>query len=108
MTILADGREVRDVVLPLSAPLTGQAKVAVTGTAVPLGAGVLFNGVLVKAATSNVGTILIGTSAVTVTVGGAGNGYPLAPGDTVVFAAGNLSQVFINGTANDYVSFAGN
>jgi hypothetical protein len=96
------------VTTPISGPLTGQVAIATTGTALALGSATLANGVIVKAASTNAATILVGPSGVTNTNNGTGNGYPLAPGEAISFAAANLNQVFINGTAADFVSFAGN
>ena len=92
----------------LAAPFTGQVKIAVTSTAVVLGSHTFSNGVIVKASSQNTASILIGPSGVTTTNDGTGNGYPLVPGEAISIAAANLSQIFINGTAGDFVSFIGN
>lgn len=94
---------------PLSlSPITGQVKVVTTGTAVVLGSSqVLINGVIVSAKGINTQSITLGTATVTNTVDGTGNGYILAPGASISFAVSNINQIWINGTANDLVSYAG-
>jgi len=96
------------VTTPLAAPVTGQVSIATTGTALALGSGALVNGIVIKANTANAATILVGGSGVTNVSTGTGNGYPLAPGEAISIASSNLSQVYINGTAADFVSYAGN
>jgi hypothetical protein len=96
------------VATPVGAPLTGQVPIVTTSTAVALGAGALTNGVIVKAALTNAGTIMVGGSGVTNVNTGTGNGYPLTPGEAISVAAANLNQIFINGTAADFVAYAGN
>jgi hypothetical protein len=96
------------VVTPLPAtPVCGQKAIATTGTALALGSAALSNGVVVTAASSNAGTVYIGGAGVTTGTGGAGSGYPLAPGASTSFAVANLSDLFINGTAADWVAYAG-
>ena len=96
------------VTTPLVAgPLVGQAKVAVTGTAVQLGSNALSNGVIITAPSSNAAKMTVGGSGVTNTVTGAGNGYILEAGASASFAVSNTNVLYINGTANDMVSFAG-
>ena len=90
-----------------TAPRVGQAKIVVTGTAVQLGTNTLLNGVIITAASANVATITIGTSAVTNTVDGTGNGYILAAGASISFAVNNTNVLYINGTAEDIISFSG-
>ena len=93
---------------PLAAPVTGQAKIATTGTAVALASNVLVNGVVVKAKSTNAATIFVGGATVTSVYDGTGPGYPLAPGEAMSFAVSNSNSLYINGTANDVVSFGGN
>lgn len=88
--------------------IAGQAKIAVTSTVVALGSNALVNGIVVKAAKTNVANILIGPSGVTTTYDGTGNGYCLEPGAAMSFACSNTNLIFINGTAGDFVSFGGN
>ena len=97
------------VITPIpAAPITGQAKVVATNTAVALGGNTLLNGVVVKAKTTNTGTVFVGPSSVTTTDNGAGNGYALLPGEAISLAVANTSSIYINGTAGDSVYFAGN
>jgi len=86
----------------------GQKKIAVTGTALALGAGVLFNGVVITAKASNTASLFIGGAGVTVTDDGSGNGYRLEPGQSISFAVADLGNLFVNGTAGDSVYYAGN
>jgi len=87
--------------------LVGQSKVSVTGTAVQLGSNVLTNGFIITAKSTNTAPISVGGSGVNNTVTGSGNGYILEAGASVSFAATNTNLYYINGTANDIVSFAG-
>lgn len=88
--------------------LAGQAAIAVTGTAVALPVNTLVNGVTVKADRGNTDPISIGPTAVNNTVGGTGTGFMLYPGDSLNIGISTLSNVFINGTAGDYISWAAN
>lgn len=89
--------------------LTGQRAVAVAGTAVALGSGALVNGVAVTASLSNTTKVFIGPAGVTTADTGSGNGYPLAPGQSVSFGVSDLGAIFLNGTvAGQFVSYAGN
>lgn len=87
----------------------GQVKIAVTGTAVQLPSNPLSNGVIVKAKTTNntaCGTV--GTSAVTNTYDGTGNGYGLCPGEAASLGVKNTNAGWVNGTAGDIFTFEGN
>lgn len=86
---------------------TGNKAIATTGTAVQLSTGVsgAVNGGIITAAAANSGIIYIGGIGVTNTAGVAGNGYPLAAGASMSIPQSDLSGVYINGTAGDYVSF---
>jgi hypothetical protein len=89
--------------------VTGQAKIAVTNTAVQLPANALFNGLTIKSKVgNNAAGILIGPSGVTTVYDGTGGGYFLAPGESVSLSIPNSNLVFFNGTAGDVVSFEGN
>src|SRR5579875_936932 len=92
-----------------TATYISQVKVATTGTAVPLASSstTLTQGVVVTANSSNVGTIFVGGSGVINTGGGTGNGYLLVAGASVSIPINNLNAVYINGTANDFVSYVG-
>ena len=94
---------------PPDAIIAGQAKIAVTNTSVQLPANILLRGVTVYAKFGNNDTgIFIGpTSAVTTTYTGAGNGFPLLAGQSIFIATNNTSDIWINGTAGDIVSFIG-
>lgn len=98
--------------LPL-APVTGQVKIAVTGTAVQLPAAVLLNGVVVKAKSSNAAQTAtvsgtVGSAGVTNVADGTGTGYLLAPGEASSFAVPNANALYVNGTAGDIFTFEGN
>lgn len=93
--------------------VTGQVKIATTGTAVALPNVSLANGIVVKAKISNAAQTaaapgVVGPSGVTTTIDGTGTGYPLAPGEAASFACSNANLVFVNGTAGDVFFFEGN
>lgn len=90
-----------------TAPAVGQAKIAVSGTAVQLGSNATPNGVVVTALSSNGASITVGGSGVTNTVDGTGNGYIIEPGGSGAFAVTNTNALYINGFIGDIVSFAG-
>lgn len=87
-------------------PICGQIKIANTGTAIQLPNNTLSNGVIITAKSTNSAPISIGVSGVNNTVDGTGNGYILEAGNSVSFAVANLNSIYINGTANDIVSYA--
>lgn len=105
------GSLIAAVTTPLvTSPLVGQSKIAVTGTAVQLNGGTsqtLSNGLIITAYSTNAAPISVGTSSVNNTAGGTGNGYLLAAGASVSFAIANTNDIWINGTAGDFVSWAG-
>ena len=104
---LTDGTQTTSVIIPSSFK-TGQAKIAVTGTAVQLGSNTLTQGVLISAKASNAADITIGTSSgLTNTTDGTGNGLIVPAGSTKSVAATNTNLIYINGTAGDIVSFIG-
>jgi hypothetical protein len=90
-----------------AAPLNGQAKIAVTSTAVQLGSNVLLNGVVVSAKSTNAAPIVVGGSGVANTTDGTGNGTILEAGMSMSWAVSNTNALYINGTAGDIVSFSG-
>jgi hypothetical protein len=103
-----------DVILtanPLvTAPLVGQSKIAITGTAVQLNGGTsqaLTNGIIISAPSGNTNPICVGGAGVNNTADGTGNGYLLAPGASISFAVTDTNKIYINGYANNYVSWAG-
>lgn len=87
--------------------LVGQAKIAVTGTAVRLPANNLKNGVIIGALSTNNGNIAVGNSDVDNVFDGTGLGRILEPGAETSFAVDNTNRLYINGEANDLISFAG-
>ena len=99
--------------LPVATPVpgaivTGQIRIATTGTAVQLPANTLVNGIALKARAGNVANGLVGPAGVNVTYDGTGAGFPVEPGGTASFAVGNSNAVWVNGTAGDVFSFEGN
>lgn len=87
--------------------LAGQAAklVALTGTAVPLVAGLtLCKMVMVEARATNSTTVYLGSSTVTADETATG-GLQLAPGAIIAFPVNDLHTVYVNGTAGDGVSF---
>lgn len=90
-----------------AAPLNGQAKIAVTGTAVQLGGNALTNGVILTAYSGNAAPIVVGASGVANTIDGTGTGYILEQGASAPWAVDNTNRLFINGTAGDIVSWSG-
>lgn len=100
---------VGSVTLPTGAPITGQAVIAVTGTAVRLSAtSVALPGgcVLVKALTGNTAAGTVGGAGVTNTVDRSGNGFILEAGDLGAAYADDLLDLYVNGTAGDIFSFS--
>lgn len=93
----------------LLAPVTGQAIIAVTGTAVQLASNPLFNGVIVKAKSTNSSSCgAVGKSTVTNVYDGTGPGYGLCPGEASSFAVYNSNALYVNGTVGDIFTFEGN
>ena len=89
----------------LTSGFFGQAKIAVTGTAVQLATNTLTNGVIITALSTNSGIIKIGGSGVTNVSDGTGNGYLLEAGGSISVASTNTNVLYINGTAGDIISF---
>ena len=88
--------------------IAGQKAIATTGTAVQLGSGALVNGVTITANINNSAPMTVGPTGVTNTQTGSGNGYILQPGASMSFSISNLSPIYLNGTAGDFVSYTGN
>jgi hypothetical protein len=88
-----------------TATTNGQKLVAVTNTAIKLTANPTqaSNGVVIHALAGNSTTIVVGNSGVTTS-----NGLVLAAGDAVTVGAGDVSSIYINGTAGDGVSWLAN
>lgn len=88
--------------------ITGQVKIAVTGTAVQLASNSLSVGLIVKSkSTNNAALQTTGASTVTFTIDGTGNGYILEPGEAASFAVNNSNVIWVNGTAGDIFSYEG-
>lgn len=88
-------------------PLTGQAAIAVTGTAVPLPSSYGFQqGVVITARTGNSANIYLGGLSV---LNGfdPGNGYELTPGSSIQLPITSLSLLAINGTLGDGITWIG-
>lgn len=104
-----DGATETPVTTPLpSSPVSGQVKIATSGTAVQLPSRSLENGVVIKARSQNAGNGFVGASGVTTTDDGTGNGYRIEPGEAVSYACPNTNGVWVNGTAGDIFYFTGN
>lgn len=92
--------------------ITGQVKIAVTGTAVRLTASsqILANGLIITASPNNNSTgATFGLSSVTNVIDGSGNGAFIAPGASQPAGAGvNINTIYVNGTAGDIFYYAGN
>lgn len=90
--------------------VTGQALIAVTGTAVRLTpSNILVNGLIVRSLVTNNSTgQTVGGSGVTNVVNGTGNGYILQPGEAAAFGVTNVATLFVNGTAGDIFTWEGN
>jgi hypothetical protein len=88
-------------------PIVGQAAIAETGTAVQLGDNDLTQGVTISALSTNAAVISVGASTVNNTVDGSGNGFILEKGEKVFIQVANTNDLYVNGTANDVVSFVG-
>jgi len=95
--------------------VTGQVKIVTTGTAVQLPTFALRNGVAIKAHVANAQpdatnklSAMVGPSGVTMQYDGAGNGYPLSPGEGASLACADASDVWVVGKAGDIFSFEGN
>jgi len=88
--------------------VSGQLKITTTGTAVcPPSAALSSGNITVTAADVNVAPLVVGTSSVTNTINGTGNGFVLKPGASVPEVAANASAVCVNGTAGDWFSYLG-
>jgi len=102
---LASASTVVHINTPANSPRVGQVVIAVTGTAVRLlapsvplpTASVLVYSLAANAAAG--GTV--GGAGVTNVVNGAGNGYILEPGQSMVIMPDDINEVYVNGTAGD-------
>ena len=85
----------------LTAAGTAQALVA---TATPIAAFIT-----IEALSANTGKITLGGATVNDTINGTGNGFILAPGDSIAWYGADASQLYFNGTATgDIVTYFGN
>lgn len=78
-----------------------------TTGAVQLASTVLVNGVIFTALSTNTGNIFLGSSGVTTTADGTGNGYILEPGASCSAAVTNTNLFYAIGTAGDVLSWIG-
>ena len=75
---------------------TGQTTVATSGTRVVLASSSAVNyNVVIKALAANTGTIYVGNSSVSSSVG-----FTLAAGESVTIATSNLANVWLDASAN--------
>lgn len=90
--------------------ISGQVKIAVTGTAVqlPSNPGLVSGIVVMSKSTNNAVGGTVGPASITNTVDGTGNGDIVVPGTGRSFAVTNSNAVFVNGTIGDIFSFSGN
>lgn len=86
--------------------VAGQKKIAVTGTAVRMPTNALLNGAVITN-NSSTNDVFLGDSSVNNTSNGDGNGYVLKAGASIGFAYPDVNTLYLNGTANDWVSFLG-
>ncbi|CAB4139677.1 hypothetical protein UFOVP352_9 [uncultured Caudovirales phage] len=93
--------------LPTSRIKVGQVKLDVTDSQVQFPDGELINGVIIKASPLNSEVLFVGEDGVNTVNDGTGRGFFLSPGEATSLAIDNLKQIFIIGTANDFVSFIG-
>lgn len=94
-------------------PTSGKAKhgwftLAGTTAVQMLAAGQAVSGCLIKAPSTNTGTMYIGSANTMTsdTVASTG-GWPLEPGETIGWPCRNLSEVWLKGTTGDKVAFVG-
>ena len=99
---------VASMTVPDDAPIVGQAIIAVTGTRVALSATSipLPGGTVIVQCHVATTYVAVGGDDVTNTVDGSGNGVLLAAGEQTVILADDLADVYINGAADDLVSYS--
>lgn len=85
----------------------GQVKIAVTGTPVRFPSNVIIQGVIITAYDGNTGPVVIGGPTITNTVDGTGNGSYVGAGASISAAVRDTNELYLNGTAGDWVSFSG-
>lgn len=84
------------------------AQQVITAAAAALASQALINGVVIRAKSSNVGSVFVGGSTVTATDDGSGNGFAVPPGATLSLPVGNANAVYVIGTAGDIIYVTGN
>ncbi len=104
VTLASNQSTIAVSVAPPSTPYNGQNTIASAGTREALASSqVLGQGVWVKALTTNGGLMFVGGSTVS-----AGNGYPLAAGESVFVPTANLASVYIDAaTTGNGVAYLG-
>jgi hypothetical protein len=96
---------------PAATIYTGQAKIAVTGTAVQLPVVAGINGFTVRSKQTNTGVgglDCVGPSGVTTTSDGTGNGDCEPPGSGWAFSVSSSGAIYVNGAAGDVFFVNGN
>jgi hypothetical protein len=93
---------------PIPAGVVAGQVALVAGVRQQLPSNALVNGVVVKAAATNTGPILIGGSTVSAATDGTGGGYPIAPGEAMSFAVANTSALYLMSTPAGVAYFGGN
>lgn len=90
--------------------VTGQAKIAASGTAVNLAANALTRSISISSLPSNSALKqTVGGVGVTNTTDGTGNGAILSPGGSMsIDLTGNSNQIWVNGQTGDIFTFTGN
>ncbi len=88
--------------------VTGKLYLDITGTAKHLPGLSLSNGLTIKAGKTNSASIEVGGSNVLNDHTKTGDGYELAPGEAISLSIPGTGSLWINGTANDFISYIGN
>jgi|SRR5882757_4461288 len=92
--------------IPSEPLFSGIAIIAVTGTAVRLPSDSLMIGqIMISADPYNAASIMVGGAGVNAIADGTGNGFELRPDRGVIVEVSDLGQIYINGSAGDYVTF---
>ena len=104
---LPNGEVAVKTVALTSIPTFGQVKIAVTGTAVQFPAGLLHNGIIITAKSTNLADMFLGNVDVDNVGTGSGKGYILEAGNSISYAVRDSSSLFVTGTSGDILSFAG-
>lgn len=92
---------------PISHFYTGQVEIAEAGTPVQFpDYRELIRGVTITANKNNAAKVTIGhTALLDNTVDGSGNGYVLDPGESIEIEVSDSRMIYINGSAEDWISF---